>query len=840
VAARQQQVRLHFMIALTLAVMVFGAARFVRTYRQRQLRTASVRAAQELHRFVRPEEDKLQDLAMTARGSLAPDAAALLMQARYLIEKDLEEPSAASSRRTSAALARIRANLERLRAGEPAAFPRGQSFLRAYYAELDGTFQPYSVCVPDAYLGDYAYPVIVNLHGLQGFGRYQCVGAPCYQGALCVKPEGRGATDYMYVGEDDVVAVLEQVRQLYSIDPRRVYLVGNSMGATGCWNLAVHYPHLFAGIVPVSGNADYRAWEQRWGWNAAAPDAHEDLRAFLHASLSPASYAENLAHCRIVAVHGTGDQVVPVEHARNMASRLRELGYPIEYLEFPQAAHRGFPGWVKDYAVAKVFGQPPEPTPARFRYKTASLRHNRAWWVTLDALDHPARFAQVTADLAEGCARLTTDNVSALTVHADEAPAEVRAVRVDGREFALPASGEGASLSLEKYGAVWREPEPRGLRKRRGLSGPVSDTLRDPFLVVYGTVGGGELHGRLSRAEAMRFAGEWEMRYGERPRMKADAEVSAKDMAELNLLVFGGPAVNLLARRVAPRMPVTVQRDAVRVGGTEYRGEDVGVIVCHPNPLNPRRMVALVAGTTPAALYQAWDRFGLWFNWGAYDKYKWFDYAVFDRRTAGPESFLAVGFFDNEWQLAPEGGVLGGGAQWEAEPSARARLLPQGFPAMGSAAESEERSVALSDVRPVDMQQYRGAVGFNRSYTGGPISLGGQTFPKGLGVKAPSKLSFALGGKFRRFNATVGLTEGFHTSVSAARADAEEVVFEVWGDGRLLAAARPLNWREQGRSTADLTADVSEVSLLTLTVRPTGGRTWLYGACAWADPVLTR
>lgn len=124
-AARQQQVRLHFLIALTLAVMVFGAARFVRTYRQRQLRTASLRTAQELHQFVRPEEDKLQDLAMTARGSLAPDAAALLMQARYLIEKDLEEPSAASSRHTSAALAQSRANLKRLRAGEPAVFPRG-------------------------------------------------------------------------------------------------------------------------------------------------------------------------------------------------------------------------------------------------------------------------------------------------------------------------------------------------------------------------------------------------------------------------------------------------------------------------------------------------------------------------------------------------------------------------------------------------------------------------------------------------------------------------------------------------------------------------------------------
>jgi len=838
VAARQQKVRLHILIALTLVVMLFGLRHVRRTFQAEKVRTASVRTERELRQYVRPDQAGLQDMALAAHGALARDAAALLMQARYLVGQDLQGASAASARAIARELDDIHANVALLRAGKRPVFPRGKPFLRAYHSRLDDTFQPYGVCVPEGYDESYPLPVIITLHGLQGFGGRQCADAPCYPGALSVKPQGRGATDYMYVGEDDILAVLDEVRALYSIDSDRVYLVGHSMGATGSWHLAVHYPHLFAGIVPISGNADSDAWEHRWGWNPPGPADHGALRRFLHASLSPASYAVNLAHCRVVAVHGTGDAVVPVEHARSMAGRLREAGGPFEYLEFPQLEHGGAPAWVKDYAIAKVFGQAPPETPTRFRYRTSSLRHDRAWWVTVDALDHPARFAEVEADLSDGVARVDVTNVSAFTVRTDQAPAEIRSIRVGPRTFALE-SGE-RTVSLEKYGLAWRRAEAAGPRKRRGLSGPVSDALRDPFLIVYGTVGGDATHGLLSRSEAFRFADEWEMRYGDAPRIKADVDVTDEDMRDLNLLLLGGPQVNNVARTILPRTPLAVRGDAVYVGERAFRGRDVGFIACYPNPLSADRMVAFVAGTTPAALYQAWDRFGLWFNWGAYDKYKWFDYAVFDSLTVGPESFLAVGFFDNRWQIAPDGGVLGGGAEWQGVPEVRAALRPQGFPERTSIGDSQPHSLPLSELRPIEIRQYRGAVGLDRAYTGGPIVVAGQRHARGFGVRPPSELTFVLDGAFRRFEATVGLAEGFHTGDSPARTAVEEVIFEVWGDGELLAASPRLHRRAEGRDSALISADVTGVSTMTLKARPAGGRTWLYGAAGWAEPVLTR
>lgn len=843
-AAREQRVRLHFLIALTLAMLVFAATRLKQAYERRQLRTEYAQTERELRQYatdaLRPERRQLENLALGQPGRISRDAAALLMQARYETWLGSVKTTPAVAGRNERILAGIRQNYTRLLAGQPAVFPTGQPFLRAYYAAVDGTFQPYSICLPRSYDGSRPYPLVITLHGHKDFEPFQCLDAPVYEGAISVQPEGRGATDYMYLGEDDVLTVLDDVCRFCAADKGRVYLTGQSMGATGCWNLAVHYPDLFTGIVAVSGNTDHRAWEQRWGWNAGAPRTHQDLRAFLHASLSPVSYAENLQHCHVAVLHGTGDEVVPVEHARGMADRLRQLGYPFEYLEFLQAGHGNVPASSREYALAKVVGQPPLTTPSSFVYETASARHDRAWWVRVDCLDSPVRFATVRAEAKEGRVEITTDNVSALSVLLSDVPGGATTVRVDGTGLPVAADARPAVLSLERRSGAWRRATPAGLAKRKGLSGPISDVFRDPFLVVYGTAGESDLHKAICRQEAERFAADWSKRYGEPPRLKADGEVTDEDIGSYNLLILGGPALNSIAARVMAGLPVTVG-DTVTVGGETYTGQDVGLMACYPNPLSPDRMIALVAGTTPAALYQAYDRTGLWFNWGAYDKYKWFDYGVFDSHTVGPETFLTVGFFDNQWRLDPTGtGPAGGGAAWQRDPAAAASVLSQSFPKLGSAGEGEGSQVSLSDVRPVAIDQYRGAVGFNRSYTGDAIRIANETFDKGLGVRVPSSLTFPVGRQFQSFRATVGLTAGLREEISPARMAAERVVFEVWGDGHLLAASPELSRKPNDRDWCRLEADLSEVAVLTLTARPASSATWLYGGCAWGAPTAIR
>jgi hypothetical protein len=504
---------------------------------------------------------------------------------------------------------------------------------------------------------------------------------------------------------------------------------------------------------------------------------------------------------------------------------------------------------VRQYALAKVFGAGPRRTPSHFRFKTDGPRHDRAWWVRIDRIGSPVRLAEVDARLAEGSVRIGTTNVRALSVLPGQMPGRATELQVDGQRVPLPAGAfEAEAVRLQYRRGRWRPAaaDEEALLKRKGLSGPVSDALRDPFLLVYGTAGESDLHRQVSLAEARRFAQNWALRYGEGPRMKADKDVEPADIARFNLVLFGSPAVNSLAAQVLPGTPARVTDDGVLLGGELYRGSNVGLIMCYPNPLNRERLAVVVAGTTPAALYQAFDRTGLWFNWGVYDKYKWFDYGVYDARTVGPESFLTVGFFDNEWALAPKGDTAaGGGAEWRGTPVARVPLSPQGFPRLRSPVENKAVRVPLTDIMPLEteqyrLDQYRGAVGFDRSYSGIPIWVGGRSFARGLGVKAPSEISFPLARQFSRFSAEVGLTNGFKGKPTPARVASELVSFQILGDGQVLATSPRLGWQPETPRMHTFAVDVTDVNVLTLKVVPAGRNTWLYGAAVWADPELRR
>lgn len=57
---------------------------------------------------------------------------------------------------------------------------------------------------------------------------------------------------------DDMLTVAHEILQKtmrkQPIDPDRVYLAGVSQGATGCWEMALRYPELFAAVVPMGSD----------------------------------------------------------------------------------------------------------------------------------------------------------------------------------------------------------------------------------------------------------------------------------------------------------------------------------------------------------------------------------------------------------------------------------------------------------------------------------------------------------------------------------------------------------------------------------------------------------
>ncbi|MFD9735182.1 NPCBM/NEW2 domain-containing protein [Umezawaea sp. NPDC059074] len=133
-------------------------------------------------------------------------------------------------------------------------------------------------------------------------------------------------------------------------------------------------------------------------------------------------------------------------------------------------------------------------------------------------------------------------------------------------------------------------------------------------------------------------------------------------------------------------------------------------------------------------------------------------------------------------------------------------------------------SLAASAWGPVETDRSNGE---RSSGDGRTLTIGGTTYPRGIGVHARSEVRYYLGGRCTTFQATVGLDDEV--------GDNGSVTMEVWAPGRQLATSGVV----RGTDTAKrVTADVSGQQYVHLAVLPTvdGAR---YDHADWADATIT-
>ncbi|MFG2825408.1 sulfatase-like hydrolase/transferase [Kitasatospora sp. NPDC048365] len=120
--------------------------------------------------------------------------------------------------------------------------------------------------------------------------------------------------------------------------------------------------------------------------------------------------------------------------------------------------------------------------------------------------------------------------------------------------------------------------------------------------------------------------------------------------------------------------------------------------------------------------------------------------------------------------------------------------------------------------------------GKDASGDGTPIAFGGTTYPKGLGVHAPSEIAYHLGGAAARFRTLVGIDDfsAKQSNVGATRA-------KVYGDGALLASTGTLT---AATGPVGLDVDVTGVRVLRLVVEDANNRS-SFDHTSWALARIT-
>lgn len=544
-------------------------------------------------------------------------------------------------------------------------FPRLRGrIVKAYRSRLDGSLQAYSLYVPAAHSRRKAWPLYVMLHGLNCShrqGLHQMLGtwmtkeqepnlpwwkfvrrpppAKLRPRALVLSPQAFGNSFYHHEGEVAVQRAIAEVVRHYRVDPRRVILVGHSMGGTGVLSLGLRAPHRFAGMVSLAG------YPSRWihGDIRRGPlRAWEKLAAQRY---SPQQWVENGRDLPLIAVHGSKDGPYKSKGLVQAYKRQRYRA-DLKLFEFGHSVWRKYLDRGQVYTDTAAWRTPKRPR--RVSYATTRLRWNRAHWVRLDARPRPNAWSRVDARLRKSGLRMKTENLDQVTLLLDQAPVGRRAtlpVKIDSTRLTVPGRGR---VTLHRKGGVWRagaRPAGKGLRKRPGLEGPMTDLHHGRVLVVYGTRSAGQ------RAALRRVAGRLTRNGGASIRyaLKADTQVTAADRRRYHLLLVGGAAMNTETARYARRLPIRITAQGVSLGRCRFTGPEVGVKLIYPNPDAPGRYLLVIAGTTARGVLRQ----------HLVPRYLP-DFVVYDAsiertgsaRILGPgRRYLAAGSFDRRWRL---------------------------------------------------------------------------------------------------------------------------------------------------------------------------------------------
>jgi predicted esterase len=190
----------------------------------------------------------------------------------------------------------------------------GETFVRS---SKDGSMQPVAVYVPASYVPGKAAPLIVFLHG-NPQSESQLL-APRFvrelaeaNGTILIAPYGRGYYDFRRTKED-VYDALDAAEKAFTVDSRKRYLVGYSMGGFSVFEVAPDRPNTWSAVMCISGAL-------------LGSDAPRLL-----------AYMPNTP---FYVLTGIKDESIPTEYPTITASYLSRQGVPVSFYSLPNGIHR--------------------------------------------------------------------------------------------------------------------------------------------------------------------------------------------------------------------------------------------------------------------------------------------------------------------------------------------------------------------------------------------------------------------------------------------------------------------------------------------------------------------
>ena len=116
--------------------------------------------------------------------------------------------------------------------------------------------------------------------------------------------------DQARISRDLIAKFIDELIDIYPINPKNVTLIGFSQGTILSYAVALSHPEKVQRVVAMSGYINLEILEDNYLKNS-------------------------FSNLKVFASHGTADQVIPVEWGRKAKPFLENLGIKITYKEYP-------------------------------------------------------------------------------------------------------------------------------------------------------------------------------------------------------------------------------------------------------------------------------------------------------------------------------------------------------------------------------------------------------------------------------------------------------------------------------------------------------------------------
>lgn len=565
--------------------------------------------------------------------------------------------------------ARAEALLRRAEQGvDPMPEQRGLITLRSYRSGVTTNLQGYSIYLPPGYDASKQYPLMVVLHGGSANG-HLFLGVvlgnnmnwkeydlhlwdeltPRFKPDwIVVAPDGFGQVMWRWMGEQDVLDVIDDVQRHYNVDVDRIVLGGLSNGGIGAYNVGMRHAWRFAAVMAIAGAP---SWLQYAG-GRMTPVEEQVMRP-----LSGMELIENAHNTDFRYYHGRSDGgPMKPRFVEELTDRITSLNVPHREQWFDAGhdllylVHRH--GKIYDDLASLRRN----PRPSHVVVVTGDYRANRQHWITVTGIERLPHLARVEASVEASAITVSTRGTSALSIDLRDVPlasGDVVTIAVDDTklyEGSRAALGHVAHFAKNDGG--WRAgflpTSTTTLRKQPGLAGPIADAYVDGMVHVYGT-GKPELTEALKRV-AEQGARGWPLwLWRHQQQVLADHEVTEGVMQAHHVVLYGTPGSNSVLASIAARLPIRVTESAVMLGDRQLSAAGSGTRFIYPNPRAPNRYVIVQTAPTLAGV-QAGNRLPDFVS----------DYVVYDAASTitrprlvfdARRRPLAEGFFTSEWQL---------------------------------------------------------------------------------------------------------------------------------------------------------------------------------------------